>query len=155
MIKSSLFESRGFSSKLSNVAWLLLRLHIGLSVAINAGIPKVRVFPAADWFIEQVAELGFPFAPIWAFGAAWLEVLGGIMVAVGLLTRPFALLLAVHFGVAAFLYHKAFPLIDLQIAQLFFWVFIAVGVIGGAKFSVDHLVTTRSQRANSSMDSAT
>jgi hypothetical protein len=30
-----------------------------------------------------------------------------------------------------------------------------VGVIGGAKISVDHLVTTRSQRANSATDSAT
>jgi hypothetical protein len=37
---------------------LLVRRHVGLSLAFSGGLSNVRAFPAAERFVEQVAEMG-------------------------------------------------------------------------------------------------
>jgi uncharacterized membrane protein YphA (DoxX/SURF4 family) len=59
-------------------------------------------------------------------------VIGGFLIAVGLATRPAALLPALHFAVAAFVSHQSFPVVDLQIARLLMWVLAVIAAVGGA-----------------------
>ena len=62
-------------NKVLNAGWLLFRLHIGLSIAMHAGWPKMNTISAPGWFTEQVAGLGFTFPSpgFWAAMASWGE----------------------------------------------------------------------------------
>jgi uncharacterized membrane protein YphA (DoxX/SURF4 family) len=137
-LKSLIFKHHLPKNIWVNFAWLLLRIHIGLSFAVGAGYPKIQQFPSADWFLEQVTELGFPFPSFFAFLAAWGELLGGIFVALGLFTRLAALQLTIQMGVAAFMFHKSNFLVDLSAAHSYFWVFLAITVIGSGRIAIDH-----------------
>jgi uncharacterized membrane protein YphA (DoxX/SURF4 family) len=137
-MRSLIFKNYLPKNLIVNLTWLLLRLHLGLSFAIGAGYPKIQQFPSADWFLEQVTELGFPFPALFAFLAAWGEFLGGIFVAVGLFTRLFALQLTIQMAVAAFMFHKSNFLVDLSAAHSYFWIFLTITVIGSGKIAIDH-----------------
>lgn len=124
---------------------LALRVHLGLTMAINAGLGKVADFPAAPWFVEQVAEIGFPAAGAFAFLAAWGEVLGGLLLASGLFTRFASAQLCIQMGVAAFLYHGVFPVVDLHITHVLFWTFGCLTLLGGGRYSLDAVVHRRAR----------
>lgn len=125
------------------VGLLALRLHLGLTMAINAGLGKVAEFPAAPWFVEQVAGMGFPAAAAFAFLAAWGEVLGGLLLAAGLFTRFAAGQLCIQMGVAAFIYHGVFPVVDLHITHVLFWTFGCLTLLGGGRYSLDSILHRR------------
>jgi putative oxidoreductase len=90
------------------------------------------------WFVEHVTTLGFP-APLWF---AWLALLseffGGMLMALGLLTRLMALLNAVTTGVAAFWHHEH-PTGDGLPALALFVMTTAVLAAGPGRFSLDAL----------------
>ena len=176
-MKKLLFFARPFSSRLSDVAWLLFRLHLGLSIAIGAGwsklinlttaseVSKLLAGPAAlgppDWFVQQVAQLGFvyPSPYMWAWLAAWGEFAGGLLVAVGLFTRWSGLQLALQFLVIAFLWYESpEPILGMYYQQLLFWAFVLVAVVGGGRYSLDYLLSRpqpiRSQSNASSLKPA-
>jgi putative oxidoreductase len=128
-------------------AWgvLALRIHLGLTMAILAGLGKVAAFPAAPWFVEQVAGIGFPAPGAFAFVAAWGEVLGGLLLAAGLFTRLAAAQLCVQMGVAAFLYHGVFPVVDLHITHTLFWTFGCLTLLGAGRFGLDTVLHERTR----------
>ena len=85
---------------------LILRLTGGL-LAFKHGWGKlVRLAGGEDRFVGSVGELGFPMPEVFAWAAAIAEV-SGILIMIGLLTRPCAALAAFTTGVAAFLRHHA------------------------------------------------
>ncbi|MEM7386869.1 MAG: DoxX family protein, partial [Verrucomicrobiota bacterium] len=118
------------------LALLLLRLHVGLSMA-RGGADKL---PVPDWFIEQVSGLGFPLPGLFAFLAALAEFAGGILLAIGLFTRPAAFFLAVTIGVAAFGFHQVPFLLNFHITQTLFWSYVVLTFIGGGRFALDRLI---------------
>jgi uncharacterized membrane protein YphA (DoxX/SURF4 family) len=129
-----------------NIGWLLFRLHVGLSIAIHAGWPKMNTIAAPGWFADQVAGLGFTFPSpeFWAVTASWGEFVGGILIAIGLFTRFAALQLAFQFFVIAFLwYDNPEPMTGMYFQQLFFWAYILITVGGGGKYSLDKLIMNR------------
>ncbi len=131
------------ANKLLNVAWLFFRVHIGLSIAIFAGWPKMNEGMAPDWFVEQVGGLGFTFPSpqFWAALAAWGEFTGGLMIAFGFLTRFAAMQLAFQFFVIAFLwYDEPIPFIGMYFQHLYFWCYGLVAVAGGGHYSIDQLL---------------
>jgi len=71
-----------------------------------------------------------------------LELLGGILIVIGLFTRPVAFILAGDMAVAYFMAHAPrgfFPLINGgQLAILFCFVFLYLFVAGGGVWSVDN-----------------
>lgn len=140
---AGLVDSGPVQGRTPALALALLRLHLGLTMAFAAGLGKVSEFPASPWFVEQVAEIGFPVAAAFAFVAAWGEVVGGVLVALGLFTRIAAAQLCLQMGVAAFLYHGVVPLVDLHIAHVLFWTLGCVSVLGGGRFSLDALLERR------------
>lgn len=157
-MKKWLFHATPFSSRGADAAWLLFRLHLGLSIAIGAGWSKlVGLYTATeaakltagaavgppDWFVQQVAGLGFtlPSAYFWAALAVWGEFAGGLLVALGLGTRLAAFQLAVQFLVIAFFwYDKPEPLIGMYYQQLLFWAFVLVAGVGAGRYSADYRI---------------
>ena len=156
-MKKLLFVAPPFPSRLTDVAWLLFRLHLGLSIAIGAGWAKLVNLTTAqetaklatsaaplgppDWFVQQVANLGFtyPTPYLWAWLAAWGEFAGGLLLAVGLLTRWSGVQLAFQFLVIAFLwYDEPEPFLGMYYQQLLFWAFLLVAVVGGGRYSLDY-----------------
>lgn len=123
-----------------NTAWLLFRMHIGLSMAVHAGWPKMNTLLAPGWFNDQVAGLGytFPSPAFWATLASWGEFAGGICIALGLLTRISALQLAFQFFVISFIWYKEpEPITGMYFQQTLFWGYVLVTIGGGGRFSID------------------
>ena len=131
---------------LLNTGWLLFRLHIGLSIAIHAGWPKMNTLAAPGWFNDQVAGLGFTFPSpaFWATLASWGEFVGGIGIALGLLTRFNAFQLAFQFFVISFIwFDKPEPLTGMYFQQTLFWAYVLTVFAGSGRFSIDYLLQNR------------
>ncbi|MGK0184909.1 MAG: putative oxidoreductase [Verrucomicrobiales bacterium] len=120
----------------ANLGLLLLRLHVGLSMA-SGGLDKL---PVPDWFVGQVSELGFPLPEFFAFAAAMAEFAGGVLLAFGLFTRPAAFFLAFTIGVAAFGFHQVTPILGLNITQVLFWSYVLFTFAGGGRYALDRLI---------------
>jgi putative oxidoreductase len=113
------------------------RLYAGITIA-KAGFDKL---PTPDWMVEQVGQIGFIPAPgVMATLACATEFVAGVLLALGLFGRATAAVLAVTMGVASFGYHKLMPLVDMHIAQGFFWLFVALVAAGPGRFSLDRVV---------------
>src|SRR5213078_2069637 len=77
-------------------AIILLRLMAG-SVFLWEGVMKF-VFPNQG--VGRFTKLGFPAPHFMATADAWLEIIGGALLILGLLTRPIALLFVIEMLVA-------------------------------------------------------
>lgn len=145
-LRQFLFSTSLNDSKLVNIGWLLFRLHIGLSLAIHAGFPKMKNMAAPGWFNEQVAGLGFTFpsSAFWATLASWGEFVGGICIALGFLTRFNALQLAFQFFVISFLwYENPEPLTGMYFQNTLFMGFVLVTFFGGGRYALDKFIMIR------------
>ncbi|MGO6816155.1 DoxX family protein [Rhizobium leguminosarum] len=100
---------------------------------IEHGTMKLFAFPAA--------QMAGPLPPLMLF-AALLELIGGILILVGLLTRPVAFLLAGEMAVAYFMAHAPssfFPAVNQgDAAILFCFVFLYLFFSGPGAFAVDN-----------------
>lgn len=88
-------------ASLSQYAFLPLRLAVGL-VLLLAGWPKVV---DAGVFVHKVVDLGIPYGNILGWVAIATELLGGLLVLVGLLTRWAALAVCLEMAVALWYAH--------------------------------------------------
>lgn len=82
-----------------DVGLLLLRLWVGLPMAFVYGRAKL---PPSPGFISGVGDMGFPMPTLFAWCAAMSEFLGGVLIALGLMTRPAAAALAFTMFIAVF-----------------------------------------------------
>lgn len=91
-----------------------------------------------------MAHLGLQPALAWAYWIGILEFFGGIMLALGLLTRPVAIMIAVEMAVA---------IIGVHLGNGYFWtnkgyeyplmwglLCLAIAVRGGGRLSLDHAI---------------
>jgi uncharacterized membrane protein YphA (DoxX/SURF4 family) len=152
-MKKLLFSAAPLPTRAIDAAWLLFRLHLGLSIADGAGRPKLVSLVASagshllgppDWFVQQVGSLGFTFPSpyFWAALAVWGELVGGLLLALGLFARWSALQLAFQFFVVAFIwYQEPLPLLGMYYQQLLFWAFVAVAAVGPGRYSLDYWLT--------------
>ena len=103
--------------------------------------------------------IGWPMAQAWPpdvpvyfkYAAIVLEVGGGAILAVGLLTRIVAFILSGQMAVAYFMVHEPisfFPVVNQgEPAILFCFIFLYVAAAGGGSISLDALRTRRSRRS--------
>ncbi|MDT7952209.1 MAG: DoxX family protein [Acetobacteraceae bacterium] len=109
-----------------------LRVITGL-LFVEHGTQKLFAFPVAPAF-----PLPLPFSLLWI--GAILETVGGLFVAVGLFTRPVAVLLSGEMAVAYFLFHAPrgfFPVVnggDSAILYCFIFLYLAAAGPGAGSF---------------------
>jgi len=126
-------------NNLLQAGWLILRVGIGISIFLH-GYPKITG-GAETWTMigGAMSNFGIDFAPaFWGFLAAFVESVGGLLFALGLLFRPAALLLAGNMTVALITHVVAgdnFMIFGHAMDLLI--VFAASILIGAGKYSLD------------------
>ena len=128
------------TSRAADVGLLIGRLVAGLSLALAHGIGKV---PPSAGFVARVGELGFPAPTLFAWAAALAEFAGGLLLAAGLLTRPVALFVAIHFGFVILVAHAGDAFGDYEKPLLFAAFALLFTFTGAGRFSIDGLLTRR------------
>lgn len=116
---------------------LCLRLFVGVSLGLVHGLGKL---PPSEMFVQGVTSLGFPLPGVFAWMAALSEFAGGILLALGLFTRPAAFFVAFTMGVAAFGAHAADPYQKKELALAFFFVGIFYLLNGAKCYSLDAIL---------------
>jgi len=127
---------------MADIAILILRLALGCMFAAH-GLQKVfGLFggPGIGGFSEMLSGLGFKPSIFWAYLAAYAELVGGILLAIGFLTRGAASVLLVLILVAAFKVHvsKGFFLSQggFEYTFIIFSVCLALILLGPGKFTI-------------------
>jgi putative oxidoreductase len=125
--------------------------------AINPGVwtPRMlsvfRIAIALLWLQHPFAKFfAFPhvaaFDNLQAFSLVWfaglIELIGGLLVLIGLFTRPAAFILSGEMAVAYFMAHAPrgfFPLLNGGEAAVFYcFAFLLLAFTGGGVWSIDH-----------------
>ena len=130
----------GETSTSTDLGLLVLRLGIGLPMAFAHGTGKV---PPSDGFIEATAGMGFPAPVFFAWAAGLSELVGGLLIALGLATRPAAFFVACTMAVAFFVRHGTDPFADGEKAFLFLVAAVALLIAGAGRYAVDAVLRRR------------
>jgi putative oxidoreductase len=129
--------------------YFLLRVAIGLLFMQHGG---QKIF---DWFGGIPAQFGGHPA---AWSQAWiggvLEFYGGLLVMIGLFTRPVAFILSGEMAVAYLQFHYKpdifWPLLNKgETAALFAFIFLFIAAFGGGPWSLDGMIWGRKRAAQS------
>ncbi|MGQ9366201.1 DoxX family protein [Azospirillum sp. ST 5-10] len=137
-----------FYGRTEPLAYALLRAAFGLTI-VTHGVPKLlgrahgsMADPMAGSINLITNVLNLPFAPQLAMFVALLETFGGLAVAVGLVTRLFAPMLAVQMAAISVALAPTYPWIDRGIEYPLMLGFVAllIAVRGGGAFSVDRRI---------------
>jgi putative oxidoreductase len=124
----------------ANLGLLVLRVFIGLGM-LTHGYGKL--FGGLEKFTGYVAKLNVPFPTVSAFIAAVAESIGAVLLAVGLLTRPSAFLIAATMAVAALVAHGGQGFAAQESAWLYFFPALFFVLKGGGKWSLDYLLSKK------------
>jgi putative oxidoreductase len=133
-LKSLCFGGSAIDGFFSNLALAVLRGFAGVSLLIVHGWDKI---PVSSSFVEAIGHLGFPVPVVFAWLAALTEVIGGSLVALGLVTRPAALCVAVNMAVAGFMGSAGSSLAQRELPLLYGAVFLLFTVVGAGRLSFD------------------
>lgn len=124
----------------ASLALLAARAFVGLTMALAHGLPKL---PPHQMLIDGVGSMGFPAPAFFAWAAALAEFLGGILIAIGLFTRPAAWSWIATMAVAAFIAHGADPFAKKEMALLYLAFSVLIAGIGAGRFSIDAIIAKR------------
>jgi putative oxidoreductase len=113
---------------------LLLRLGFGLTLAFGHGINKLF---SLGKFIRNVERHGFPLPEVMGPIALLSELGGGILLALGLATRPAATLVIATMLGAAFKVHANDPFSKKELALAYALAALVLLVAGPGRYSVD------------------
>jgi putative oxidoreductase len=138
--RESLDEPLVRSSRIPDIALALLRIVAGLMFMQHGAqkllgwlLPPDRPFSGAPEFLSQM----------WIAGT--LELVGGFLIVIGLLTRLVGIVLAGEMSVAYFLVHLPqgfWPILNGgELAVLYCFIFLAFAALGGGPYSVDGLIS--------------
>lgn len=125
------------ANNLQNFVLLFTRIIVGYMFMMH-GTTKLFSFPASMTNGKPAVEL----FSIMGIGGV-LEIVGGILLILGLFVRPVSFLLAGMMAVAYFVFHSGFALIFNPIvnkgeaAALYCMVFLLYWVFGAGKYSLD------------------
>jgi putative oxidoreductase len=114
-------------------------------LAFVHGLPKLTDLPR---FIAGVERRGIPLASVTAPAAALSEFLGGLLLALGLFTRPAAVAVMGTMLVAAFHVHRNDPFSKQEFALAYAVAALVVLVAGPGRYGVEGFVRARRQSRN-------
>lgn len=135
-----------FLNRYADTVYCLMRLIAGLMLACHGGQLVLGMFggmPGSDNMITQIG--------------GWIQLVGGFMIAFGILTRLAAFICSGMFAVAYFMFHvaaaatpmaKFFPIASAapeysnkgELAVFFCWVFLFMVFYGPGRWSIDGLI---------------
>ena len=127
-----------FFSSLQPLGLLILRAALGL-IFLTHGYPKLT--RSATALQGMFVQHGLPANLVYVAGV--LETFGGVMLIVGLFTRPAALLLAIEMGVAIVKVHSShgvMALHDYEFPLALAAACLALATVGAGVASADNLV---------------
>lgn len=139
-LKSCLFGACDPAGNCSQIGYTLFRVFIGLGMALGHGLGKIK---APGGFIENVGKMGLPLSDVMGWAAILAEFIGGLLIAVGLLTRPSAFFLAITMAVAAFMVHAQDDFATKERALLYLASCIAIMAFGAGKFGIDSMIAKK------------
>lgn len=127
---------------------LLMRIAFGtlLCTVFEKVLPRDGVWGPQSWFVSDVSKMGFPLPTFFAWCAVLSEFAGGILIVLGLWTRPAALANAITTFVAAFIFHKGDISGSGLMGTVFFAATTALTLTGPGRFSADYLLSGRTFR---------
>ena len=120
---------------------LVMRIGIGIMFMVHGWPKLIGGVDRWTWLGGAMSNIGIGFAPaFWGFMAAIAELVGGLLLALGLLTRPAAFLLAFTMFVAMMMHIGAgddfVPKVSYPLELMI--VFIGLMLAGAGRLSVDH-----------------
>lgn len=144
MVKTILFGGGAVSSVAISAGMALLRIFTGIAIAFGHGIGKL---PPSDGFIQGVGKLGFPAPGFFAWAATLSEFGGGILLALGLLTRPAAFFVFFTMFVAAFVRHSSDGFATQEKALLYLFIALLFTIAGSGNWGIDAFIRERKAKA--------
>jgi putative oxidoreductase len=124
----------------ADLGLLLLRLGFGLTLAFGHGLGKAL---ALGKFIKSVTRHGFPLPEVTAPLAMLSELAGGLLLALGLYTRPAACFVIATMLGAAFVAHGGDPFSKKEPALAYALVALVLLVTGPGRHSLDARLAKR------------
>ena len=131
--------------RLADTAWLLLRLVVGLNLVPHGMQKAFGAFggPGMTGVVGMFEKMGYPAPALFAWLVMLTELVGGILIAIGFLTRPAAAALLVFMAMAVLTHYPRgffwttggfeYPLMW-GVAAMFFL------IRGGGPYSVDRAI---------------
>jgi putative oxidoreductase len=123
-----------------DAAALVLRVAFGLTLALAHGLNKLK---APETFLSHVESGGFPAPTLLGWFAILSEFVGGLLLALGLFTRPAAALVASTLFVAAIKVHANDPFAKKELALAYAAVGLAFLIGGAGRYALDALLLKR------------
>lgn len=118
----------------------VFRIIAGL-IFLTAGTTKILGYPPSPMPVPPIEV----FSQIWI--GAWMEIIGGILIVIGLFTRPTAFILSGEMAVAYFQFHAPgsfWPTVNMGVAAIMYcWFFLYLAVAGPGAWSIDQTVARR------------
>lgn len=127
----SAFLNRSYSH---DNAVLLLRLWLGAMMIVHG---YGKVFGGLERFTAGVEKMGFPAPELFAWAAALSEFGGGILLILGLFTRPAAIFVTCTMFVAAFIRHMDDPFGKKELSITYLVLALILLITGPGRLSLD------------------
>jgi putative oxidoreductase len=136
-----------------DVGLAVLRTIGGLAfmTLFEKSLPRDGVWGPQQWFVEDVAIMGFPMPAVFAWIAVLSEFFGGLLLILGCTCRFAPLSHAVVTGVAEFVYHNADIGQSGLTATVFFAMCTTLVIAGPGRFSIDGWIARLHGRAERSL----
>lgn len=129
------------SSRVSELTWPLFRVVVGLLFACHGLASLFGLFGGGAGG-EAVPVGAWP-----GWYAAVIQLASGVLVLLGLLTRPAAIVASGSMAYAYFVVHQPDGLLPVEnggvSAALYAWTFLLIAAFGAGHFSVDALIGKR------------
>ena len=136
---AAIFQSNSSDNLVFQGVWLIVRI-LASVLMIHNGLEKLEDVPG---FAENVvAAIGLPFPVLFTYCAAYAEIVGAGLLALGLFTRLSALSLVFTMLVAIYFHLKidGIAIAPLETASLYGLTYLLFAVNGGGLFSADTLL---------------
>ena len=134
MLRSILFGGESGLSFAANAGLTLVRIFAGVSLALAHGLGKV---PPSEGLVNATAKMGFPMPTVFAWAAGLSEFVGGILLALGLLTRFAGFFVAFTMVTALVGVHWADPFGKKELALLYLFIALTFMIKGANDWSID------------------
>jgi putative oxidoreductase len=136
--------------------WIFGRGAVGATAA-DAGVAILRVVamlllvtlhgfakvPPQAGFIGMIGNLGFPAPVLFAWLAAFAEVGAASLILLGLLMRPAAAYVFIHFVIVVLVAHAGDTLAERELPILFGTIALTLALTGPGRYSLDAVLRRR------------